>query len=58
MRPTEYPELFTVIMSTAVEDLDVDALMNDREAFIESVYRATNRRDLTFGNILWQTKWK
>lgn len=58
MRPTEYPGLFNVIVSSAPGTVDNDLLMSSREALIEFIYDMTNRRELEFGEFEWQTVWR
>ncbi len=39
-------------------ELDLDALMNNREALIEYIYDTTNRTDLVFGEMTRHKKWR
>lgn len=58
IRPTEYPGLYSVTVSTDLPDAEVDQLINSQDSLIEFIHKGIGRRDLVFGKTIWKTKWR
>lgn len=56
IRPTEDHEIFSIIVSSKVFDLE--ALAKSRDALTECVHKLTDRKDITIGEIRWVTNWR
>ena len=41
-----------------VGEIDAPKLLSSREALVEQFYETTGRRDITFGDLVWVSKYR
>ncbi|KAI0090685.1 monooxygenase [Irpex rosettiformis] len=56
VRATEDPSIFNFVMIAPPSNLS--RAQEGREGFNETVHAITNRKDISIGNIIWQSEWK
>ena len=58
LRPTEHPHIFNTMMTAPPDDPLLDRAQEGLEGFVEAVRAFTNRKDIEFKKIVWQSDWR
>ena len=58
LRATEHPHIFNTMITSAPDDPLLDRAQEGLEGFTEAMRTITNRKDIEFKKIVWQSDWR